>query len=186
MEVNIMRKVKEEEMLDYLDGRLDKSRMAAVEAHLQTNAQDAQLLDDMKMVGAALRDWDATLPTQASENFWPQLREQLPAQPGRSVLRRMGLKGWAMPTLKISVGAVVAAAVVAMIVFMSAPQQSVSPSSAAGSTLSAADQAFVTQSLQRHETYASGQPMSGALTVPAAPGDTHSAETDDANEEYIP
>jgi anti-sigma factor RsiW len=172
-------------MLDYADGKLEEPRLAAVKAHLQSHAEDAQLLADMKLAGAALRDWDAQLPARASENFWPQLREQLPPQPGRSLLRQMGFKGLALPSLRLSLGAAIAAAVIAMIVFMSAPQQSVNPTSA--SDLTPADQAFVTQSLQRHEAYAAGQPMNGTLSIPVTPGNTQSIETgEDASEEYIP
>ena len=78
------------------------------------------------------------------------------------------------------------AAVIAMIVFMSAPQQSVSPTMADAPALSAADRAFVTRSLQRHEAYA-GQPFNGALSIPVTPGNARSDEGGDyESDEYIP
>jgi len=185
-----MSKISTEELMDYLDGQLDGARGAAVEAYLRENAEEAQLIAEMKLASQALQDWDSTLPVQASENFWPQLRDKLPAQPGNSWMRRLGMKpqstvkhhGWAMPTLRLSIGAAVMAALIAMAVFMSAPQQSVTPAQA---DLTPEEEAFITQSLQRHEAYSVTQP--GSIGVTVSPGDRQSSENgEDDDEEYVP
>jgi len=184
-----MNKINTEELMDYLDGQLDGARGAAVEAYLRENAEEAQLIAEMKLASQALQDWDSTLPVQVSENFWPQLRDKLPAQPGNSWMRRLGMKpaattsqSWALPTLRLSIGAAVMAALIAMAVFMSAPQQSVAPAQAG---LTAEEEAFITQSLQRHEAYSVTQP--GSIGVTVSPGDRQSSENgEDEDEEYVP
>ncbi|HEX8463227.1 MAG TPA: hypothetical protein VF627_01295 [Abditibacterium sp.] len=176
-----MNRLSNEQIIDYLDGTLSKTEMGRVESHLKTNAEDAEMVSDLKMAMAAAQDWHASEPLQVSENFWPQLRENLGPVPKRSVWssfrKSLSATFGTSPAARFSVGAGVAAIILAMSAFLFAPQNATQP--VVAGELSAADKIFVQQSVQKHEAYVKSQPVAG---------DTSSLETgaDEENEPDIP
>ena len=184
-----MEKLNDNEMMDYVDGTLDATRVAAVEEYLQSHADDAQLVADMKMAMAALKEWDEAEPIHVSPDFWPRLREQLPEKPQRSWLRRTGAQfgSWLAPMqspLRVSVPIAIIAVFIAMATFLLGPKQS---TPVAKAELSQAEKTFIKQSIDRHTTYDSSQPFSG--TIPLVVGDGRSAEhgdDDDDDSDYLP
>src|SRR5687768_5045557 len=87
-----MKRLNNNEIMDYIDGTLSPERRAAVEAHLLENEEDAQLVADLKMATAELREWDASEPVHVGEDFWPKLRDKLPERPNRSPLRALTMQ----------------------------------------------------------------------------------------------
>jgi anti-sigma factor RsiW len=157
-----MKKISEDDMLAFVDGTLDADRAREVEEFLAHNEDEATLAHDMKIALDALHDWDAAEPVAVSAAFWPELREKLPAQPGRrgvrGVLAQWGLispLGQPSRTLTFSARAAVVAAGVALLALFFAPQK-------ATPSLSAEDKAFIQQSLKRHEAYELVQSAGGA------------------------
>ena len=184
-----MKKLTDSEIMDYLDGTLDAGQVAAVEAHLQSNSEDAQLVADMKLAMASLHEWDEVEPVRVSADFWPRLREKLPEQPQRSWMRRAGaqLSSWLSPNhspWRVSAPIAVVAVFIAMATFLLGPKQS---TQVAQATFSTAEQTFIQQSLNRHAAYDSSESLSGSL--PLAVGDGRSAEhgdEDDDDADYLP
>jgi len=183
-------KMTNELLMDYVDGTLDAARLAAVEAHLAKNAEDAEMVANMKMALGALHDWDAAEPVKASENFWPRLREKLPAQPPRSAFRgaasRIG--EWLWPShspLRLSTRVAAVAVLIAMAFAMFSPKQAtrrvvaVSPP-----VLSQSDKMFIQQSVKRHSAYVSAAPAMPTGDGANTDGDDEDDDTDGSD--YTP
>lgn len=162
-----MMKMTNDDLMGYVDGTLDAARLAQVEAHLRANAEDAQLASDMKMALGALHDWNEAEPIRASENFWPALRDKLPAQPGRGGMGAMTSRvgEWLWPRrspLRLSVGVAALAAFIALAASFSGPQQAINTVSA--KNLTPADEMFITQSVARHDAYVTVQSLGGGMS----------------------
>ena len=127
-----MKRLSDTEMMDYLDGTLAPEKAAAVEAHLASSAEDAQLLADLRMAQATLHEMAEAEPIRASDDFWLKVREQLPervaqssAAPAKGLMAQIG--AWLWPSnspmgMSLRVGAVVAA-ILAMLMTMFGPGQ---------------------------------------------------------------
>lgn len=185
-----MMKINDNDLVDYVDGTLDMARLALVEAHLRTNAEDAELVSSMKFAQGALQDWHESEPVTVSQDFWVKVREQLPAEPERSwskgVLAQMRALLWpAQSPLALSMRVAAVAAVIAMGVAFFGPRVPTSEADHQYSlterlpqnSLTPDEQSFIKQSLDRHSAYVSSQPLSGPALV--APGDVSSAEHGD-------
>ncbi|MDQ3814504.1 MAG: zf-HC2 domain-containing protein [Armatimonadota bacterium] len=180
-----MKKLSNNDLMDYLDGTLDAARQAEVEEHLKAHAEDAELVAEMKMAMVALKEWDEAEPVRVSEDFWPRLRDKLPERPRRSWLRgTLAQVGeWLRPAPArwgLSITAAVIAMLIALSSFWFAPEK-------ATPQLSAEEKMFIQQSLNRHKAYVKSQPMGGAVSLPA--GDERSAEhgeNDDDDKGYTP
>jgi hypothetical protein len=173
-----MKKLKDTELIDLLDGKRESGVL---------HESDAADLEDMKLAMEALQAWNEVEPVQVSENFWPKLREQLPARPPRSPLRRVAstLGTWLWPShspLAASMRVAVVAAILALASFWFAPQNATQPAVA----LSPEATAFIQRSLQKHDNYVATQPVDGGLAIPA--GDAASTDTgdDEPSDEYVP
>lgn len=160
-------KMTNEVLMDYVDGTLDAARLAQVEAHLRQNAEDAQMVSDMKMALGALHDWNESEPVHASANFWPALRDKLPAQPGRGGLGAMTSRAgeWLWPRrapLRFSAGIAALAVFIALAASFLSPQQAVHTVSA--KDLTPADMMFIRQSVARHDAYVTSQSLGGGMS----------------------
>lgn len=189
-----MKRLTNEELMDYMDGTLSAARLAEIEQHLASSPEDAELVADLKMAQKALIEWDEAEPVRAGEDFWPKLRDKLPAQPGRNPLRALGsrLSGWLWPAhsrMGMSLRVAVVAAVLAIAAAMFAPQQTkhqviANNGSTVTSTLTPEDRSFIRKSLERHSAYESSQPWAGAVppATRQATGDVNSADRVDDDE----
>ena len=184
-----MKNLNNDELMDYVDGTLDAARMAAVEAHLKSHAEDAQLAADMKAALGVLKEWDEAEPVRVADDFWPKLRDKLPERPRRSWLRGTlaQLSGTLRPTpSRLGWGAAFAALFIALGSFWFAPQKATHQVMA--DKLTPEEKTFIRQSLDRHGAYDSSQPLGASL--PLAGGDERSAEhgdnEDDDGEDYTP
>jgi anti-sigma factor RsiW len=174
-------KISNEDLMNYVDGTLTAGQVSRVEEHLRAHPEDAELVSEMKLAVQALHDWDAAEPVQVSADFWPRLRDKLPAKPGRSLWRKVGELVWpSQSRLGLSVRA--AAVVVAAILFMAASW--FSPKQAVHQVSANADDVFIQQSLQKHSAYVQSQPLS----APLPPGDVKSADHTDSEPdgEHLP
>lgn len=163
-----MKKMKDVEMIDILDGKLDVKEM---------HESDAAQLEDMKLAMKALKAWDEAEPVQVSENFWPKLRDKLPERPPRSPVRRFALQLGALlwPThspLTASIRVAALAAILALASFWFAPQQAQQPAAAIKSP---GETAFIQRSLKKHKNYVTAQPADGGPAISA--GDNSAAES---------
>lgn len=182
-------KITNEVLMDYVDGTLDAGQIAAVEAHLASNPEEAALVADMKMAIGALQEWDEAEPVKVSEDFWPRLRDKLPAAPARNPLRRLGSQFaawlWPSPTpMRVSARVAVLAVIFAMGAALFSPRQATHTATA--DSLTQADKMFIQQSMNRHSAYVSSQP---AVSLPITAGDGHNADGDGETEddaEYVP
>ncbi len=172
----------EMQLMDILD---EQKLSGAHDGNL--SAEDLSALNDAMLAMNALQDWAQDEPIQAREDFWPRLREKLPAQPPRSVSRRVlgVLGGWLWPAqapIAASMRVAVLVAIVALASFWFAPQRAVSPVSA----FSAEETAFIQRSLQQHDNYVATGPADGSFEIPA--GDASSADDGESepNVEYVP
>jgi anti-sigma factor RsiW len=171
-----------EQIMDYLDGTLSSAETARIEEHLKNNAEDAQMVNDIRFAMGTTQDLRESETWQVSENFWPKLRDNLGPAPKRSLLSNLRKSMSSMfgtsPAARFSVGAATVAIVIAMGAFLFAPQNATSPV-VAGPKMTQADQMFIQQAVQKHEAYVQSQP---------APGDVSSIETgaEDDNEPEIP
>jgi anti-sigma factor RsiW len=163
-----MNKLHTDDMMAYVDGTLDESRLAQVEEYLKTHAEDAALLADMKMALTELHAWDEAEPVRVSENFWPALRDKLPEAPKRNWLRgttaQLGV--WLWPShspLRLSARVAVIAAFIALAASFFAPKDATV--SVQAGALTAQDQAFIQQSMARHDAYVTSQSLSGGSTL---------------------
>jgi anti-sigma factor RsiW len=185
-----MKPLKETEIIDYLDGTLSPTRMAEVEAHLRENAEDAELVASLKMAKSELLEWDAAEPVQVSADFWPKLRDKLPAQaPRRAWWKQLGAALW--PAHSPMAAAVRVAAIAAFLAIAAAlftPEQSRQQATASRDTkaLTTEDRAFIERSIKKHNNYSSSQPL-GSTNVNKR-GDVGSAESGDeeSTEENLP
>lgn len=185
-----MKTLKNDDMMGYLDGTLDAARLAEVEAYLQTDAEDARLLADMKLAISELHAWDEAEPVRASDNFWPALRDKLPERPQRSWMRGASaqLGAWLWPAhspLRLS------ARVAAIAVFVALAASFLSPKDAVRNThateLTSADKTFIQQSLARHDAYVTSQSLSSALPLHNSDGrDGDGDGGDDDGDDYTP
>ena len=185
-----MKKLNNEDLMDYVDGTLDAARLTLVEEHLKASPEEAQLVADMKLALSALHEWDAAEPVRVSDNFWPELRDRLPEKPQRSWWRgasvQMGEWLWpARSPMRISAGIAVIVAFIAMAASLFAPRQAIRE----GITdpLTPADMAFIQQSLGRHKAYDIVQPLTGSMPLAIGDGrdgDGDGEESDD--EPYTP
>ena len=173
-----MKRLTNEQIMDYLDGALSPAEMQKIEAHLEVNQEDAECIRDLQMAMGAVQEWHTSEPLRVSDNFWPSVRDQLGPAPKRPALSQLGksltgLFGTA-PTARWSMGAAFAAIVIALGALLFSPQHATTPVMA----LTPADQTFIQQSVQRHEAYIASQPVAG---------DVASAETgaDDTDEDTI-
>lgn len=179
-------------MLDWLDGTLSDSRRTEVDVYLAQNGEDAQLLADMKDAMSALNDWNASETIAVNENFWPQLRDKLPAEPGggwSGQLARLG--NWIAPRRewKLRAGVAVFATCAALMTLFFAPKNATNNAQAETRTLSLDEKQFIQQSLVQHRTYAAVQPL---MNAPVVQTDGRNQDGDDGDEgdggsgEYIP
>jgi anti-sigma factor RsiW len=168
-----------EQIMDYLDGTLTPAEAARIEEHLKQNAEDAQMVNDIRFAMGTTQDLRESETWQVSENFWPKLRDNLGPAPKRSAwssLRKsLSTMFGTSPAARLSVGAATVAIVIAMGAFLFAPQNATQQSFA----MTEADKMFIQQAVQKHEAYVQTQP---------APGDVSSVETgaEDDNEPEIP
>jgi anti-sigma factor RsiW len=176
-----MTKLTEEMMVDYVDGGLSPVQRAKVEAYLAAHPEEAELVENIRFAMGATKEWHEEEPLRVSENFWPNLREQLGPPPQRSPWRKFanqvsGLFG-TRAAGRISVGAAFAAIVIAMAFSAFGPERG---RQVATASLTAQDKAFIHLSKERHEAY--------MRSAPLVPGDARSVETgaDDSNEEVNP
>lgn len=175
-----MKRLSNEQIMDYLDGTLSAAERARVESHLTNNAEDAATVRELQFALNAVQEWHADDEMRASENFWPNLRDNLGPCPKRSWWSSL-LKGAApqtAPRANWGLGAAFAAIAlaIAMGAMMLAPQNASTPAVA----ITSADQAFITQSAAKHEAYVTSQ---------AAPGDTSARDAsadEDNTEDAIP
>jgi len=123
-----MKRLSDLEMMDYLDGTLAPERLAAVQAHLASNAEDAQLLADLQMAQSTLYEMVEAEPIRASDDFWQKVRVELPqprkSAPSKSLLAQIG--GWLWPAqspMGMSLRVAVLAAFLAMMATWLGPGQ---------------------------------------------------------------
>ena len=170
-----------EQIVDYLDGALSSDETARIDAHLKTNAEDAEIVADLKMALGHAKAWHESEEVQVSENFWPQLRDNLGPAPKRGLLsnlqKSLGQVFGTSRAARFSVGVALATIVLAMGAFMFAPQNATQQ--VVADKISAGDQAFIRQSMEKHEAFVQSAPVAG---------DVSSLETgaEDDNEPEIP
>lgn len=185
-----MKKLTNDELMDYMDGTLDAARLTLVEEHLKASPDDAQLVAEMKLAMSALHEWDAAEPVRVSENFWPKLRDRLPEKPRRGWWRgasaQMG--EWLWPgysPLRISARVAVLAMIMAVAAWFFAPPGVQRPIVA--EELTAADKMFIQQSLDRHGAYVEVQPLTNSLPVAIGDGRDGDGDGEDSTDEpYMP
>ena len=166
-----MKRLSNEQIMDYLDGTASAAERASVEAHLRDNAEDAATVRELQFAIGAAKEWHAADEMRVSENFWPNLRDNLGPCPKRSwwsnLLKSAAPAPTSMhaPRAKWGLGAAFAAVAlaIAMGAMLFAPQSATNPAIAT-SDMSAADKMFIQQSVQKHEAYVTSQ---------AVPGDTN-------------
>lgn len=166
-------KIREEELLDYMDGTLDDARRAAVEAHLAQDAELAALFAAMPHAMDALRDWNVGADGNAStRDLWPQIREQLPARAGSPLGRMLPRASWANSLFTAKSPWRVSARVAAIAVFVAlgalllSPRQTLNEVKA--DRLTPAEQVFIQQSAQRHAAYETVRSVNGTIVGSAA------------------
>ncbi|RYG58473.1 hypothetical protein EON80_27015, partial [bacterium] len=81
-----MTQLSNEQIMDYLDGTLSPSETARVEEHLKNNAEEAQMVNELRFAMGAAKEWHESEPLTVSDNFWPKLRDNLGPAPKRGVL----------------------------------------------------------------------------------------------------
>jgi len=165
-----MKRLTEQQVMEYLAGELTPADKTRYEAHLAQSAEDAEQIGELQFALSALREWDESEPLRVSQNFWPQLRDQLGPPPQRSAWSKLrnqflGLAGSPSRT-RLSVGVAVATVVVAMGAFLFSPTHSTNQAQA--TPLTAADTAFVQSSVAQHADY---------VRHPLHPGDEAAYET---------
>lgn len=179
-----MKKKTEVELMEILEEAkvVDEKTMSAL------HEDDLSALDDAKLAMMALQAWEEAEPIQVSENFWPELRDKLPARPPRSAWHRAtGVLGaWLWPAhapLVASMRIAMLAAILAMASFWFAPERAVTPLAA---DFTPEETAFIQRSLQKHDNYVTTGPSDGSFGIPA--GDAASADSaqNEPSVEYIP
>ena len=191
-----MKRLNNNEIMDYIDGTLSPERRAAVEAHLLENEEDAQLVADLKMATGALREWDASEPVRVGEDFWPKLRDKLPERPNRSPLRT-----WAMQLgdlfrpsrspMRLAISTAAIAALLAIAASLFTPEQTKPLVQAKSSQqLTTEERSLIQRAVELDGNYSASKPVGAA---PAATvngknatdkrGDVSSAESGDEETE---
>lgn len=171
-----MKRLNNDEIMDFLDGTLAPQRRAAIEQHLAQHEDDRLLVDEMRAALTAMHDLEEQDPIRASENFWPKLRDKLPERAPRRLWTTQLAKLF-FPQNSRSMLPVRAAAIVAVIALGAlwfGPQQSTSPASAG---LPPDAKAFIQTATERHDAYVASQPLGTPL------GDAASRETGDDDDE---
>jgi anti-sigma factor RsiW len=185
-----MKKVSNEDLMDYVDGTLDAARLVLVEEHLKASPEEAQLVAEMKLAMSALHEWNAAEPVRVAEDFWPKLRDRLPEKPQRSWWRgasaQMGEWLWpAHSPLRLSARAAVIAMVIAVAAWFFAPQPARRPVEATPLTVD--DKAFIQQSLGRHKAYEMVQPLTGSMPLTVGDGRDSDGDGEESDDEpYTP
>ncbi len=176
---NIMNRLTNDQIMDYLDGALSPTETANIETHLKNHSEDAQIVAELRFALGAAKAWHESEPMQVSANFWPQLRDNLGPVPKRSAWSQLknqvaGAFGPSRAT-RLSLGAAFAVIAIAASALLFSPQNATNQAVA----LSDADKTFIQQSVQKHEAYEQSQP---------APGEASSLETgaEEDNELAIP
>ena len=168
------------EMMDYLDGTLDKARHTQIEAHLAADAEDRELISIMRVSMQALHELDEREPVRASDDLWIKVRNGLPAKPPRrSIWTQISGALWPKNGLSQSRGGfsmrvAALAIIIALFGVWFAPKQSQQIAVA----LPPDAEMFIKMATQRHNAYVSSQPLSGAPV-----GDLASTETGDVENE---
>src|SRR4028118_2171409 len=122
----------------------------------------------MKLALTELHAWDEAEPVRVSDNFWPELRDKLPeAPPQRSWVRSTAsqLGSWLWPSsspLRLSARVAAVVVFIALAASFFAPKNATTPLQA----LTPADQAFIQQSMARHDAYATAQSLGGGAGPP--------------------
>ncbi|BCM89887.1 hypothetical protein IAD21_01737 [Abditibacteriota bacterium] len=174
-----MTRLSNEQIMDFLDGTLSPEEMARIESHLDSNADDRELVEELRFATQSLREFNVaeygSEPMRVGDSFWPELREKLGPAPKRGFFRQfiksLNGVGAAKPTVRYSFGAAFAALILAMGMLMFAPKNSQQPAMA----LSDADKTFIQQSLKQHESYVQTAPIAGDVDAV----ETSSDEGDD-------
>lgn len=164
------------DMMDYLDGTLNESRRAQIDAHLANHAEDRELIATMRASMNALNQLDELEPVRASDDFWLKVRAGLPDKaPRRSWTTQVA--GWLWPQTSraaLSMRVAVVAGVIALMGMWFAPQQSRQVSYA----LPQDAETFIKAATERHNAYVSTQPLTSAPV-----GDVSGKETGDEDDE---
>jgi len=174
-----MTRLSNEQIMDFLDGTLSPEEMARIESHLDSNADDRELVEELRFATQSLHDFNVaeygSEPLRVTENFWPELREKLGPAPKRGffsqLIKSLNGVGASKPAVRYSFGAAFAALILAMGMLMFAPKDSQTPAVA----LSDADKTFIQQSLKQHESYVQTAPIAGDVDAV----ETSSDEGDD-------
>jgi len=174
--VNTMKRLDSSEIMNYLDGTLDKAQQQQVEAHLAANDEDRELVETMRDAMQALHELDAVEPVRAGDDFWMKVRDNLPARaPRRSWTTQLGAMLWPQTSrAAFALRVAVIAGIMALASQWFAPQQTISNSQAVPKDA----QSFIQMATERHHAYISSQPLAGAPV-----GDTTSAETGDEDDD---
>ena len=174
-----MKKLTETELMDMLD-----------EGKSFENLSEAELLqmDDAKLAMMALQAWEEAEPIQVQEDFWPKLREKLPAQPPRSAWKRaagvLGAWFWPAPSPALaSLRVAVIVTVLALASFWFAPQNM---NQTAVAAYTPEEIAFIQRSLRQHDNYVTTGPSDGSLEIPAGDASSADATEIDPSVEYVP
>jgi len=146
-------------------------------------------MDDAKLAVMALQAWEEAEPIQASADFWPKLREKLPAQPPHSAWKRaMGVLGaWVWPAqspMLASLRVAVIVTVLALASFWFAPQRA--NYTAVATDYTPEETAFIQRSLKQHDSYVTTGPSDGSLEIPAGDASSSDATETDPSAEYVP
>ena len=163
-------KLSNDQIMDYLDGTLSPAETALVESHLKTDAQDRAIVEELRFATQSLKQFDAeqygSEPLRVSDNFWPNLRENLGPAPKRSFVGQMTRKiNGVSPskTARYSLGVGFAAIVLALSAFFFAPQNASAPVMA--DQITQADRNFMAQSQQKHQQFLASEPVAGDVSA---------------------
>lgn len=151
--------------------------------------EELMQVDDAKLAMMALQAWEEAEPIQAKEDFWPRLREKLPAQPPRSAWKRaVGVLGaWVWPSHSPALASLRVAAIVTILALASfwfAPQRA--NQTAVADKYTPEETAFIQRSLKQHDNYVTTGPNDGSLEIPAGDASSSDAGETDPSAEYVP
>lgn len=163
-----MTQLTNEQIIDFLDGTLSPEDAVKVDNHLKTHPEEAALVDELRFAQSFTSELREE-PMRVSDNFWPQLRDQLGPAPKRSVwsnARMMfsgatGVKS-SSRTTKMSLGAAFAVIAIAASALLFSPKDSTPV--AVATPISEADKTFIQQSMEKHEAYVASEPIVGDVT----------------------
>ncbi len=162
-----MTRLTNEQIMDFLDNACTPEERTRIESHLKTNQEDAELVNELRFAMTAAKDWHESEPVQVSENFWPKLRDNLGPVPSRGILssfqKSMRQMFGTSPATRLSFGVATAAVVVAMGIFLFAPQNAQQPVMAAQPT--AQDMEFIQQSVKQHDAFVATSPVAGDVST---------------------